>query len=152
MKNKIKIIAAIITPFLFRIQVFAQDYTQDANAKDISGVVIAVARLLNLLLGLSGAVFIIMMFMMAIKFATSVDDPRGLDAAKQTGTTAVIGFLVVLGFFFLVNALVNAFGLNDGLLDPVGSINSATTNLMNWFGEAETQSNSVFKPTPVEAP
>lgn len=135
--------ATLLTTTLFfafsNIAVYAQDFSQADNAKTFSGVFVVIARLVNLLLGLGGVVFIVMIFMMAIKFATSVDDPRGLEAAKQTGTNAIIGFVVVLGFFFIFNAILSAFGFTagSGLDSPVSSGQSAVENLLHWFTTTE---------------
>ena len=58
-----------------------------------------------------GLVTIIVLLFGAIKYVTSSGDPKAIQGAQKTMTYAVIGALVVILSFLLIQAVTNALGL-----------------------------------------
>lgn len=58
-----------------------------------------------------GAVTVLFLLWGAIRFILARGDPKGLQEAQKTMTYAVIGAVVVLGAFILINMVTTAFGL-----------------------------------------
>lgn len=102
------------------------------DPKDLSDIVIVFARIINLLAGFAGATFILMLFITAIKYATSTGDPRGIEAAKQTGTMAVVGLLVILGFYVITTSLAEALGIEGLLESPTSALRDGIQNSVWW--------------------
>ena len=89
----------IFTTFISQI---AQPvYAQDSPLE----LVDVAARGLNVLILISGAVFVGFAIMSAYKFATAEGDPKGIQGAKQSLTYAVVGLCVVVGVF-AINAII----------------------------------------------
>ena len=92
-------------------------------------------RYLNLILYASAAVFVIMIFAGAIKFALAQGDPKAIQGAKGSLTWAVVGFIVIIGVFTMLVIFKNVLGLKDNpIADPVGAINRNLMDLLNRFG------------------
>lgn len=92
-------------------------------------------RYLNLILYASAAVFVIMVFLSAIKYALSQGDPKALQGAKGSLTWAIIGFLVIIGVFTMLVILKNVLGLEDNVvLNPVGVLKKNLMDLFDKFG------------------
>ncbi|MBI3559399.1 hypothetical protein HY085_03290 [Candidatus Gottesmanbacteria bacterium] len=58
-----------------------------------------------------GAVTVLFLLWGAIRFVISRGDPKGIQEAQKTMTYAIIGAVVVLGAFILINMVTTAFGL-----------------------------------------
>lgn len=58
-----------------------------------------------------GAVTVLFLLWGAIRFIISRGDPKGLQEAQKTMTYAIIGAVVVLAAFILINMVTTAFGL-----------------------------------------
>lgn len=58
-----------------------------------------------------GAVTVLFLLWGAIRFVISRGDPKGIQEAQKTMTYAIIGTVVVLGTFILINMVTTAFGL-----------------------------------------
>ena len=92
-------------------------------------------RFLNVLLLASAAVFVMYVFLSAIKFAMSQGDPKALQGAKGSLTWAVIGFIVIIGVFAMLVIIKNVLGLKDNpILDPIGALNDNLIKLLDNFG------------------
>lgn len=73
-----------------------------------------ISQIINFLLLSSGAVFIILILIGAYKYAVSVGDPKAIEGAKLTLTYALIGFLIVVASWTILNVSVNLFGIRSG--------------------------------------
>jgi hypothetical protein len=94
-----------------------------------------IVRYLNVLLFASAAVFVMMVFVSAIKYSLSQGDPKALQGAKGALTWTIIGFIVVIGVFTMLVILKNVLGLKDNpILDPVGALNKNLMDLFDKFG------------------
>ena len=110
--------------------VFAQDLAAPNSLEPVFNFIF---RGLNLLVYISGAVFVIMLFVAGYKYALSQGDPKGLQGAKDTLTLAVVGFIIIVSVFAFVGIIVSIFGLNPELLDPTASFRSAIAELVNMI-------------------
>lgn len=100
-----------------------QDYRKFCQAEDwYAGdphplaIICVIVRLLNIFLLSVGAIFVMYVFMSAIKFAMAQGDPKALQGAKQSLTVAIIGMLIVAGVFTILTILRNVLGLQYQLL------------------------------------
>lgn len=98
-------------------------------------IICPVVRFLNVLVLSAGAFFVAFVFISAIKYALSQGDPKALQASQQTLTTAVIGFLVIIGVYTILTIIKNVLGLQgDPILDPFGSLSRNLADLLEKFG------------------
>ncbi|MBU0649904.1 hypothetical protein KJ605_01640 [Patescibacteria group bacterium] len=94
-------------------------------------IICPIARLLNILIFSAGAIFVALIFITAIKFALAQGDPKALMASKQTLTTAVMGFIVVIGAWAILTILKNVLGLRaDPIIDPFGALSRNFASLL----------------------
>lgn len=123
-KGKVQVIVfTILLAFTTGGVAYADDFSGPESS--IGPIFNSILRILNVLVYFSGAVFLIMVFISAYKYALAQGDPKGLQGAKDTLTLAIVGFIVVVGGFTLVKILLAAFGLNPDLLNPVASLQTA---------------------------
>jgi hypothetical protein len=97
-------------------------------------IICPIVRLLNVLVLSAGAIFVIFVFISAIKYALSQGDPKALQASQQTLTTALIGMLIVVGVYTILTIIKNVFGLQGNLTDPFGSLGENLADLLGKFG------------------
>lgn len=69
-----------------------------------------IVNIINLALSLLGTVALLFLLFGAIKFVISRGDPKALEEAQKTMTYAVLGVVVVLGSFILINIISTALG------------------------------------------
>ncbi len=120
---------------LFVAQVYAQAYN---SSGDVSELAAKVGQAVNILIYISGAVFIAYLIMGAYKFATAQGDPKGISGAKQTLTYAFIGVFVVIGAFFINMIVVDligapaTYGETEGTGGIFGMLEQGLTKLEEW--------------------
>lgn len=73
-------------------------------------IVCPLLRVVNFMVLVVGAVFVIMILYGAIKLSMALGDPKGLEGARQTWTWTIVGGLIVLGFFAIFTIVVGIFG------------------------------------------
>lgn len=71
---------------------------------------IAITNVVYGALALSGAAAIILLIISGIKFLLSNGDPLRIEQARKTATYAIIGLVIVLLSFFLVNIVAKVTG------------------------------------------
>lgn len=72
-----------------------------------------VVNLVSLALMFLGTVTLLMLLFGSIKYITSGGDPKALQGAQKTTTYAIIGAIVVMMAFVLINVVTNALGLSS---------------------------------------
>lgn len=73
----------------------------------------AVNMVINLILAIGIALTIIFIIWGGIQYVTSKGDQKATEAARQTLTNAVIGFIIVIGVFVLRTILLGALGAEN---------------------------------------
>ncbi len=131
--NKLKPLFLFTTAVLAKLHRIA--YAQSDVPNDLGPVFDFIFRGLNLLVYMSGAVFLIMLFVSGYKYSLSQGDPKGLQGAKDTLTLAVVGFIIVIGVFVFIRILIGAFGLNIALLDPATALRNAVTQFVTMIND-----------------
>lgn len=103
-------------------------YKGDPN---LLGLICVIVRLLNVFVLSVGAIFVMFVFISAIKYGLAQGDPKALQGAKQTLTLAIIGMLVVIGVFTILTILRNIFGLQYQILtNPFDVLSDRLATLM----------------------
>ncbi|MEO0132997.1 MAG: hypothetical protein ABIK73_08735 [candidate division WOR-3 bacterium] len=91
-----------------------------------------VARITNILILSSAAVFVIIILISSIKYSLAQGDIKALQASKMTLTWGVLGFFAVIGVFAILTIIQNLFDLsNNPIIDPIGFLNSALKSLFD---------------------
>jgi len=143
--KKILIVCAffLLGPFSLSTTVHAagsikQNYTQAckelesatwSGAPSPMAIICPIVRIMNVLVLSAGAVFVVFIFVSAIKYALSQGDPKALQAAQQTLTTTIIGFIIVIGVWTILTIITNVFGFNSAILNPFGTLNDSLKEL-----------------------
>jgi len=103
------------------------------------GIICPLARFLNVLVLSVAAIFVIFVFIAAIKYALSQGDPKALMASKQTLTTAIAGMLIVIGVWTLLTIIQNVLGLHgNAILNPFEALSYNLAELLIKFGISST--------------
>lgn len=119
-------------------------FAQFTDETDIGPLFDSLFRALNLVVSVSGVAFIIMLVIAGLKYATSQGDPKGLQGAKDTLTLAIVGFLLVIGVFTLITILLNAFGLNEDLITPGGTLRGAFKSFIKLLNDCNRNPLACF--------
>ena len=108
---------------------------EDATA--IAQIVCPVMNILNILIVAAGLFFVIFVIFSGIKYVMAQGDPKGLMAAQQSLTYAIIGLVIILGFFATTNIIAGVTGTNTqtvggGVATPINSLLNAIEDLVKW--------------------
>ena len=105
----------------------------EKNLADIAG---AFTSLVNLMSGVGGGVFVIMVAIAAIKYGLAQGDPKGVQGAKDTLTLAIVGFIIVIGFYVIMSIVFKLVGVSSNLLQPGNALRDAINDLMGELNSA----------------
>ena len=72
-----------------------------------------VVNVINTALIFLGAVTLIFLLVGALRLVVSRGDPKALEAAQKTMTFAVVGVILVLGSFIIINIITSSLGLGN---------------------------------------
>ena len=95
----------------------------------ISTLADALALIINIALGIGISLTVIFLILGGIQYMTAKGDQKATQAARDSLTNAVIGFIVVVGAFTIKNVLANILNVsvsNSGSLEdttPGGILN-----------------------------
>lgn len=123
MRQVFKILIPLFLVFFMVSPVFAADLNCDAITQD-SGpphplqILCPLKRGLNVAIAFVGVVLPIMIVIGGIKLALAVGDPKGLEAARGTWTWAIIGSIVILGFFTIMLIISRLLGIDNLFASP----------------------------------
>jgi hypothetical protein len=81
------------------------------GAPDPRAMVCIIARVINVFVGVGAVAFVYMILFGAFKLSMAQGDPKGYIGAQNTWFYALIGFLIVVGFFSVYLILANTLGL-----------------------------------------
>jgi len=82
----------------------------DWNNPHLSDLVLVFNRVYNTAILSAGAVFIIWMIISAIRYMAAGGDEKAIEAARGSLTHALLGFVLVLGAYAIINILGNLLG------------------------------------------
>lgn len=99
------------------------------SAKGETDAAEMVKKIINLLLFALGIAAVLMIIWGGVKFTTSHGDPAGVKAAKDTVTYAVVGLIVALLAFAIVNFVVGAFTSTPQSIESPPSDTSGETDI-----------------------
>jgi len=75
------------------------------------------AQFLNLAITISGLAAFTMLIVGGFKYLTSAGDPKQVQSATSTITMAVVGLIVAIGAWFLLNFIANFTNTSDTLFN-----------------------------------
>lgn len=84
------------------------------GAATIQGIECLVGNVLRVAISLIGIFVLVMLVFGAYQFLTSGGDPKGVAAGKATITYAIIGLILAISAWFILNLIATATGTNDG--------------------------------------
>lgn len=123
-RKLIKLVLIQITIFALLLQpVYALDcdIPTDDDPSPVQ-ILCPIVKALNVIILIGGAVFVIILFLTAYKFAMSQGDPKAMQGARDTGIYAVIGFLIVISVFTILKMMQVMLGLDTGILNPMANL------------------------------
>lgn len=103
--------------FGYDCSILTQDVEQGSSpastlgAPDPRALVCIIARVINVFVGVGMVVFIYMILFGALKLSMAQGDPKGYVGAQNTWFYALIGLLIVVGFFGVYLIAANTLGL-----------------------------------------
>jgi hypothetical protein len=116
-----------LTPIIFLVLLLpettaAQGIANVCNGPDCSSchLVDLANRLIAWLIGLVTILFAVLMVMAGFGLVTSGGNPSALTAAKSKFTNALIGFVIVLASWLVVDTLMRGLVMNNGNIDGWG--------------------------------
>ena len=108
----------VVTPLAMDAPVFANakvtscvSSVNDGNSTDLPSFI---TNIVNILLFLAGAVAVIVIIIGGIRYVMSSGDAGQVQSAKNTILYAVIGLIVVIMAYAIVNFVINQFQGNGG--------------------------------------
>jgi len=130
-----------INPSLFSFRAHAQVITAELDrVGGILEIVKVIGMALNVLVFISGAVFIAYLIFGAYKFLTAQGDPKGIAGAKQSLTHSVIGLCIVIGVFAINAIVVGILGVDSSYSEVggpssglIGQITLGIQEILDWI-------------------
>lgn len=108
------------SPLLGRLQNVGTDAGYVDNGE--GGMLLIVGYVINGLLGLLGAIFIILMLLAGYNWMTANGDEAKIDKAKDTIRASIIGLIIIVGAFaiwrFVAGYLITGSGPGNGNSAP----------------------------------
>jgi hypothetical protein len=102
--------------FFIRVMVFpviAQDWSttgdDPAQLKDLE---VVFEKVISIVLTLSGIAAFVMLVVGGFQYLTAGDNPKNVEKASQTLTSALLGVILVLAAWFILQAIESITGLN----------------------------------------
>lgn len=83
------------------------------GAPTLSCVPHVIQVIINWLIVLAGIIALFLVIYSGIKFINSGGDPKSVDSAKKALTYALLGFIVILLSFFIVNFIATFTGVES---------------------------------------
>ncbi|NIT03679.1 hypothetical protein GTO10_01980 [Candidatus Saccharibacteria bacterium] len=110
LRNKVKTTAATISALaLSATPVLAQ---AGKNPLRWDSICDAASAITNILFGIAGTIAVIILIMGGIQYMTSGGDKIGVEQARGRITSAVIGLVIVLGAWLIVNVVLRTITPN----------------------------------------
>ncbi len=88
-------------------EVCVDTYTSELPA--LYSILCPVIRILNVLILMAGAGFVIMVINAGYRYSMALGDPKGIEGAHNTLTYAVIGFFITIGVYVILRIIGQIF-------------------------------------------
>lgn len=90
-------------------------------------------RVVNFLVLVAGAVFVLMLIVAAYKYYASLGDPKTNMVARETLVKAVFGFIIVISTMLILTLIVNITGATGGAnaINPLKPFEAAKNGICN---------------------
>lgn len=85
------------------------DFTGVAKIEDFSTVF---NNIVSVILGLAGIIFFVLLIIGGFRYITSGGDPKAIEGAKKTLTSAIIGLIVILMSYLILVLITQITGVN----------------------------------------
>lgn len=141
MKNKTRYLYKSLSILLLLI--VCSGHVNAVPEANITPILDFFGRTVNILVSVSGTVFSIMILWSASKFAMAQGDPKAVMAAKHTLTMAVVGLIVVVGFYTIMLIIGNALGITS-LTNPTGDLTSGVAGFINAINACNEGQGACF--------
>jgi hypothetical protein len=135
MKKQYQNIFKIITISFLFLGFFGHVDAADFNATDVTPIVEFMGRTVNLLVSVSGTAFSIMILWSAYKYAMARGDPKAILGAKHTLTMAMMGVIIVVGFYTIMLIIGGPFGITSSITNPVDAMKSGFNDLIKAINQ-----------------
>ena len=123
MRKRLSQILIIVSYFLFPIPLHAwtgDDISSGEPVATLSSLEGLFGTVLSVVLRLVGLGTLIMILVGGFKYLTSGGDPKNTEAAQQTITYGIIGLVLAISAWFIINAISSFTGNPDILNFTVG--------------------------------
>ncbi len=126
-KNVLQIITGISTAatltagkvMAMTVQEGADAVRADGMPENLIGVDGVFNRITNIVLYIVGALSVVMLIIGGIRYITSGGDSKKVTDAKNTVLYAIIGLVVAVFAYAIVNFVLNAIGVQTGTIDVI---------------------------------
>jgi hypothetical protein len=99
------------------------------------GIVCVIGNVIKVVVVVVGLIFVAVTSYGAYKLSMALGDPKAMQGAQQTWTYAVMGVLIVLGFFAAFVVIANVFGIK-GFINPNDITERITNAIVSLFSAA----------------
>jgi energy-coupling factor transporter transmembrane protein EcfT len=103
----------------------------------VATIICSGIRVLNFGFFLVAGVFVVMFLFGMYKYATAWGDPKGIQGAQQTVTSAVIGALICFGGATIMLVTGNIVGLDSSFTEGVNPFNKLLVGLCKFLAVAD---------------
>lgn len=76
---------------------------------ELTGIFCALAKIISVLLGAGGVVALIFLMIGGLQYMASGGDEKALTAAKGTITYSVLGLILIISSFLIINTVLSIF-------------------------------------------
>lgn len=122
----------LVMPFTFAMDCSQNFIDSTTEYTSITALLCPVLRIVNILLYSAGAVFAIYVIYSGVKLSLAWGDSKGFDGAKWSLTYAVLGFVVILGFFTIYQVVLTTLNI-----EGFGSFNAVSDQVESNIGVFE---------------
>ncbi len=112
----------------------------------VAAMVCTAIQVMNFGFFLVGGVFVVMFLFGMYKYATAWGDPKGIQGAQQTVTSAIIGAIVCFGAVTILFVTGNIVGLDSSFTEGVNPFNKLINGICSLFAVADLKCDGTKNP------
>ena len=138
MKKQFQTIFKIICISFLLLGFYGHADAADFDSTNVTPIIDFMGRTVNVLVSVSGTAFSIMILWSAYKYAMARGDPKAILGAKHTLTMAVIGVVIVVGFYTIMLIIGGPLGISSSITNPIESMRGGFNGLINSINQCNT--------------